>query len=166
MKANKIKIGPAGSSGLGNLEGLNEIKKNNLDAMEVEFTYGVRMKNDKAKFKKNFKKRLYKFTLRLVKFLGTLDTRDPVTRVIIDQLARSGTSVLANYIEGLSASSKKDFTNYFNNSLKSANESKVWLALLRDSGKCEAKDVKWMLSELDEISNIFGSSILKLRGIN
>lgn len=122
------------------------------------------MQNDKEKFKKDFKKRLYKFTLELIEFIGKLERRDPATRVIIDQLARSGTSVLANYIEGLAASSKKDFTNYFNNSLKSANESKVWLALLRDSHKCSADEVNWLLSELEEISNIFGSSILKLRG--
>lgn len=45
----KILLGPAGSSGLGNEEGLKKCKELGLDAMEVEFTYGVRMKNDEAK---------------------------------------------------------------------------------------------------------------------
>ncbi|PJA99834.1 MAG: hypothetical protein CO128_02345 [Ignavibacteriales bacterium CG_4_9_14_3_um_filter_30_11] len=40
---------------------------------------------------------------------------------------RSETSILGNYIEGQSASSKKDFTYYFNTFLKSSNESKLWL---------------------------------------
>jgi four helix bundle protein len=121
------------------------------------------MQNDKLKFKKNFKKRLYAFTLKLVEFIDKLPN-DNVSRRIGDQLLRSGTSVIGNYIEGQAASSKKDFTNYFNTSLKSANESKLWLALLRDSGRAKAEDVAWFLNELDEIAKIFGSSIPTLKG--
>ncbi len=121
------------------------------------------MQNDKEKIKKEFKKRLYDFTLRLIKFLDKLPD-DNVSRRIGDQLLRSGTSIIANYIEGQAASSKKDFTNYFNTSLKSANESKLWLAILRDSKRAKPDDVSWFLVELDEISNIFASSILTLKG--
>ncbi len=121
------------------------------------------MQNDKSKFKVEFKKRLYAFVLRLVKFIDSLP-KDNVSRRIGDQLLRSGTSILGNYIEGHSASSKKDFTNFFNHSLKSANESKLWLALLRDTGRADFQEVGWFLKELSEISNIFGSSILTLRG--
>ncbi|MBN2317118.1 MAG: four helix bundle protein [Sedimentisphaerales bacterium] len=121
------------------------------------------MQNDKLKFKKDFKKRLYTFTLKLIEFLDKLPN-DNVSRRIGDQLLRSGTSIIGNYIEGQAASSKRDFANYFNTSLKSANESKLWLALLRDSGRAKAEDVYWFLSELDEIAKIFGSSILTLKG--
>lgn len=121
------------------------------------------MKNDKSKFKKDFKKRLYAFTLKLVEFIDKLPN-DNVSNRIGDQLLRSGTSIIGNYIEGQAPSSKKDFTNYFNTSLKSANESKLWLALQRDSGRARAEDVSWFLNELDEIANIFGSSILTLKG--
>ena len=121
------------------------------------------MQNDKENFKKEFKKRLYAFSLKLIQFLDTLPN-DSITRRLGDQLLRSGTSILANYIEGQSASSRKDFTNYFNISLKSANESKVWLALLRDSGRAKAEDISWFLKELEEISAIFASSILTLKG--
>lgn len=121
------------------------------------------MQNDKSKFKKDFKKRLYSFTLKLIEFLDKLPN-DNVSRRIGDQLLRSGTSIIANYIEGQAASSKKDFTNYFNISLKSANESKLWLAILRDSKRAKAEDVSWFLNELDEIAKIFASSILTLKG--
>ena len=121
------------------------------------------MQKYKAKIKKEFKKRLYDFTLRLIKFLDKLPD-DNVSRRIGDQLLRSGTSIIANYIEGQAASSKKDFTNYFNISLKSANESKLWLAILRDSKRAKAEDVSWFLNELDEIAKIFASSILTLKG--
>ena len=123
----------------------------------------MKMENDKSKFKKEFKKRLYNFALRLIEFLDRLP-KDNVSRRIGDQLLRSGTSILGNYIEGESASSKKDFTNYFNTSLKSANESKLWFALLRDSKRAKPEEVAWFLKELDEIANIFASSILTLKG--
>ena len=121
------------------------------------------MQNDKEKFKKEFKRRLYKFTLRLVEFLDKLP-QDNVSKRIGDQLLRSGTSIIGNYVEGQSASSKKDFANYFNTSLKSATESKLWLALLRDTGRAESRQVGPLLKELDELCRIFASSLLTLRG--
>ena len=121
------------------------------------------MQSDKEKFKKDFKKRLYGFTLKLIEFLDRLPD-DNVSRRLGDQLLRSGTSIVANYVEGQAASSRKDFTNFFNICLKSANESKLWLALLRDSKRAKPKDVEWFLGGLDEIANIFASSILTLRG--
>ena len=121
------------------------------------------MENDRAKFKIDFKKRLYGFTLKLIEFLDKMPN-DNVSKRIGDQLLRSGTSVISNYVEGLSASSKREFTNYLNISLKSANESKLWLALLRDSKRVDGDKTKWFFSELDEISKILASSLLTLRG--
>lgn len=121
------------------------------------------MQNDKEKFKNEFKKRVYKFVLKLIEFLDQLP-KDNVSKRIGDQLLRSGTSILGNYIEAQAASSRKDFTNFFSTSLKSANESKLWLALLRDTGRAKVEIVNWFLEELDEISNIFGSSVLTLKG--
>ena len=44
-----IKIGPAGSDGLGNLKGIRKVASMKLDCMEVEFTYGVRMSVENAR---------------------------------------------------------------------------------------------------------------------
>jgi four helix bundle protein len=121
------------------------------------------MQNDRAKIKDDFKKRLYRFTLRLIEFIDKLPP-DNVARRIGDQLLRSGTSIIGNYVEGQSASSRKDFTNYLTTSLKSANESKIWLALLRDSKRTDADAANALLAELDELSRILGSSVLTLRG--
>jgi four helix bundle protein len=121
------------------------------------------MQNDKEKIKEAFKRRLYSFVLKLIKFLDKLP-KDSVSIRLSDQLLRSGTSILSNYIEGQAASSRKEFTNYFQISLKSSNESKVWLAVIRDSKRAKAEDVKWFLDELHEISNILASSILTLKG--
>lgn len=121
------------------------------------------MENDKAKFKIEFKKRLYVWVLRLVKFIERIP-KTMVSETMGKQLLRSGTSVLANYIEANSASSKKDFINFFTHSLKSANESKVWITLLRDTGKGESKELEWLLQELTEIANVLATSILTMKG--
>ena len=121
------------------------------------------MQNDKVKLKNDLKKRLYRFTLKMIEFLDKLPN-DNVSRRIGDQLLRSGTSIIGNYIEGQAASSKKDFTNYFNTALKSTNESKLWFAMLRDGRWTDAVKVKVFLDELDEMAKIFASSILTLKG--
>ena len=121
------------------------------------------MENDRVKFKNDFKKRLYVFVLRLVKFIDAL-SKSQSSDVMGKQLLRSGTSILANYVEAQSATSKKDFANFFNHSLKSTNESKVWVTLLRDLKKGNQKEAEWLLKELGEIANILASSLLTLRG--
>ncbi len=123
----------------------------------------IKMENDSAKFKNEFKKRVYSWVLSLIKFIDTLP-KDSVGNTMGKQLLRSGTSVLANYIEANSASSRKDFINFFTHSLKSANESKVWLSLLRDTNKGDTALLKNLLDELIEIANVIASSILTLKG--
>ena len=121
------------------------------------------MENDSAKFKKEFKQRLYQWVLHLIEFIEKLP-KDRVCDVMGRQLLRSGTSILANYIEANSASSKKDFINFFTHSLKSANESKVWLSLLQDTKKGSKEELEKLLKELIEIANIIASSLLTLKG--
>jgi four helix bundle protein len=121
------------------------------------------MENDNSKFKNEFKKRLYHWVLRLLKFVDKLP-KSSVVDIIIKQLIRSATSILANYIEANSASSRKDFINFFTHSLKSSNESKVWITLLRDLDKGDKMELKWLLDELIEISKILASSIITLKG--
>ena len=60
--------------------------------------------------------------------------------------------------------SKKDFTNFFSYALKSANESKFWFGLLRDSNKSDTNKANSLLQEIIELANILGSSILTLKG--
>ena len=121
------------------------------------------MESDNAKFKKEFKERLYKWTLRLIRFIDTLP-RDASSSVIGKQLLRSGTSVLANYVEAQSASSRRDFINFFTHSLKSGNESKIWLDLLGDTGKGSSAEITVLSNELNEICNIIAAGILTLKG--
>jgi four helix bundle protein len=118
---------------------------------------------DKEKFKIEFKRRLYHFVLKAIEFIDKL-SGDNVSKRIGDQLLRSSTSILSNYIEAQAASSKKEFTNFFQISLKSCNESKVWFALLKDSHRAKAEDVEWFQQELKEIGNILATSVITLKG--
>jgi deoxyribonuclease-4 len=43
-----IRVGPAGSEGKGNLDGVKKVARMGLECMEVEFTYGVRMRLEEA----------------------------------------------------------------------------------------------------------------------
>ena len=114
-------------------------------------------------FKKEFYRRLYKYALKIVKFVEKLP-RDQVSKIIGGQLLRSGTSVTSNTIEAKSASSKKDYINYYRTALKSANESKLWICLLRDTKKADEKEAEELLKETTEIANILASSILTMKG--
>ena len=67
------------------------------------------MKNDKENFKIEFKRRIYKFILQLIKITELLEDKKTVDRIFIGQIIRSVTSIGANYIEAQAASSKKDF---------------------------------------------------------
>jgi len=121
------------------------------------------MKNDELK--EHFKKRIYAYMIRLVKFLGALP-QTIVIREIISQLMRSGTSIGANYFEDQAASSKKDYQNFFNHSLKSANESLFWLFVLKNSNlapNTSLEELMWLIQETQELANIFASSILTMK---
>lgn len=71
------------------------------------------MQNGKLKIKTEFKNRVYKFALEAIKFIDNLPP-DKSSDVIGKQLLISVTSIGANIIEASAASSKKDFTNFFN----------------------------------------------------
>ena len=109
------------------------------------------------------KTRAYQFALKVINFIDNLP-RDMSTQIIARQLLRASTSIGANIIEAQASPSRKDFTNFFNHSLKSANETKYWLELLRDANKCDKENISALLKEVTEIANILGSSILTLKG--
>ncbi len=121
------------------------------------------MKNDKEKFKTELKLRIYRWTLKLIKAIDNL-AKDSSSQIMAAQVLRSGTSIGANYIEAQASSSRKDFANFLHHSLKSANETKFWLALLRDSGKLNKSLAEDLLKEAVEIANILGSSLLTVKG--
>jgi len=90
--------------------------------------------NSKLKTDYDLKKRTYSYSIRIINFINKLP-RDNSIQIITNQLLRSATSIGANVVEAQSCNSRKDFTIFFNHSLKSSNETKYWLGLLGDIRK-------------------------------
>jgi four helix bundle protein len=121
------------------------------------------MQNQNSKLKMELKHRAYQYSIKIIEFIDALP-KDISTGVISKQLLKSATSIGANIVEAKGASSKRDFTNFFSHSLKSANESLYWLGLLRDAKKINNPQLEYLLNETHELANILGSSILTLKG--
>jgi len=123
------------------------------------------MENENLKYKMKLKDRTYQYSIKMIEFLDNLP-KDNSAQIISKQLLRSATSIGANIVEAQASSSKKDFTKYFNYSLKSANESVYWLNLLKDAKKINNSQIEYLLNETKELAKILGSSILTLKGKN
>lgn len=121
------------------------------------------MGTEKERFKDEIRQRVYRFALDIIKFVEQLP-KEQTSKIIGNQPLRSATSIGANVIEAQGAASRKDYTNFFTYALKSANETKFWLGLLRDSGKAEREATDKLLKETTEIANILAASILTLKG--
>ena len=92
--------------------------------------------------------------------------KDFSTHIILKQLLRSATSIGANVVEAQASSSRRDFTNFINYSLKSANESLYWIGLFRDAKRIKNKELEYLFDETKQLANILGSSILTLKSKN
>lgn len=118
----------------------------------------------KQEQKIDFANRAYKFGINTIRMIEKLDSRNMTCRILGDQLLRSATSIGANVIEARGASSKKDYTNFFSHALKSANETKYWIHMLKDSEKMSSEEANKLIQEVTELANILAKSIMTMRG--
>lgn len=120
------------------------------------------MQNCNPKFKSDLRARCYQFSLEVIFLTDSLPNKRSVW-IITDQLIRSATSIGANLIEARASSSRLEFKKFYEISLKSANETKYWLGLLRDTKLADVNKVSNLLSEVTEISNMLASGVMKLK---
>lgn len=111
----------------------------------------------------DIKHRAYIFSREVVGYVGEVKF-DRIYFSIFDQLVRSATSIGANLVEGRAGTTKKDFLNYYAIALKSANETKYWLCLIRDTLDIDKNRIKGLLDEADEISKIIAKIIISTKG--
>ena len=119
--------------------------------------------NYNQKAKTDLRQRVYRYSIDLIKFIDKLP-RDISSQIIAKQVLRSGTSIGANVVEAHGSHGRRDFANFFTHALKSANESKYWLGLLRDTNKAPKENVENLLQETIELSNIIAASLITIRG--
>jgi four helix bundle protein len=106
--------------------------------------------------------RTFIFSKELMMFVGKIKPNQ-VTRPIVNQLIRSGTSVGANFCEADEASSQKDFINKVAIANKEAKETQYWLKLLLFVLPQNKKPITNLLSEVKELNLILSSIIRKSR---
>jgi four helix bundle protein len=97
------------------------------------------------------------FALRVLKLIERL----PNTiggKVLANQLARSATSVSANYRAACRARSRAEFASKLGTVAEEADESLHWLELIRDGKFISAERIASLLAEADELTAIFTSS--------
>ena len=96
------------------------------------------------------------FALRVLKLIEHL----PNTiggKVLANQLARSATSVGANYRAACRARSRVEFASKLGTVAEEADESVYWLELIRDGDFTPEKRIASLVSEADELTAIFTS---------
>ena len=81
--------------------------------------------------------------------------------MIIHQLAKSSTSSGANYEEAQAGSSKSDFINKVNISLKEMRESNYWLRIIKEINVAPDEDIFLLINESEELKKILGKIVSK-----
>ena len=123
------------------------------------------MQNYNSKSKSDFKSRCYNFSLNVINLTDILPNKRS-SWVIADQLIRSATSIGANLTESKASSSRLEFKKFYEIALKSANEIKYWLELLRDSGLADKDKINDLLQEVNELANMLAAGVIKLKKKN
>jgi four helix bundle protein len=101
------------------------------------------------------KQRTKAFAAAVVRFYIGLDKRREEIRVLGRQLLRSGTSVAANYREASRARSEAEFISKVEQCAQEADETQLWLELLRDDCGVSACEVDSIWNEANELISIF-----------
>lgn len=102
------------------------------------------------------------FSGEIIKFCKTI-REDNITRPLINQLVRSGTSIGANYCEANNASSRKDFQNKIFICKKETQETKYWLRTLSICCPEKLEELRKLWKEAQELVMIFQKIVSSLR---
>jgi len=122
----------------------------------------LKSQNSSSKLKTDLRRRCYNFSISVIKFIEKLPQKRTFW-IISDQLLRSATSIGANVVEAKSSSSRREFIKFYEIALRSANETKYWLELLRDATEISKKEIEILLKECEEISKMLAKSLLTLK---
>ena len=113
--------------------------------------------------KEGLKARTMEFALRVMNLVDAL----PVSqrgKVVAYQLAKSGTSVGANYRAACRARSRAEYLSKLQIVLEEADESHFWLQLIIRSGLIPESKTRSLCNEADELTAIFNSALHRGRG--
>jgi len=110
----------------------------------------------------NIRHRAFYFSKDIILFVARQHV-DWVFNSVLDQLVRSATSIGANLVEGIAGASKNDFIKFNIIALKSANETKYWLCLIKETLIADKENIDVLINEADEIAKIVASIVINSR---
>lgn len=105
-----------------------------------------------------FKKRTMSFSIAVLRLVDRLP-RTTSGYVVARQLARSATSVGANYRASCIARSRAEFIAKLGIVLEEVDESVYWLDLIATAGLHAARDIQPLLAEACELRAVFGKAL-------
>lgn len=110
----------------------------------------------------DLEERTAKFGEAIIAFAKEI-RENTVTKPIISQLVRSGTSIGANYAEADEAESKKDFRHKVAICKKEARETKHWLRMLVVAAPEHRNQADHLWQEAKELTLIFNAIMSKVK---
>jgi four helix bundle protein len=120
------------------------------------------MPNDKKKREFDLEERTAKFGEEVIKFAKAI-FRNEITKPLVGQLVRSGTSIGANYMEADGAESRKDFIHKLGICKKECKETKHWLRMIAIADSVSKDKCKDLWRECQELTLIFSAIINKTK---
>jgi four helix bundle protein len=109
------------------------------------------------------RKRTRSYASAIIRCYVKLPKEREEVRVLGKQLLRSGTSVAAHAREASRARSDSEFCSKLDGLLQEADESQLWLELLRDDCGIQKEITDPLLREANELIAIFVTMVSKLR---
>lgn len=113
-------------------------------------------KNPKQKY--DLEERTAEFAERIIDFSKKVP-QNQITKPLINQIVRSGTSIGANYSEADEANSKKDFINKIAIAKKETKETKYWLRLIAYTLPESRDEARELWKEAQELNLILAAII-------
>ena len=109
--------------------------------------------------RRDLQERTFEFARRIVEFCQKLYQEHGVSRLLSDQLLRSGTSIGANVEEGQVSQSRADFVSKYSIACKEARETHYWLRLLQASDIMTGPELEGLIHESNQLVAILISII-------
>ena len=116
-----------------------------------------------SRLSEELRKRCKVFASQVIRLYITLPKQREEVRVLGKQLLRSGTSVAAHAREAARARSDAEFCSKLDGLLQEADESQLWLELLREDCGITDPAIPTLHKESDELLAIFTTMVAKIR---
>ena len=116
-----------------------------------------------SRLSEDLRDRTKRFASDVIRLYVSLPKQRKEIEILGNQLLRSGTSVAAHAREASRARSDAEFCSKLDGLLQEADESQLWLELLRDDCAIRDSQLTSLYRETDELLAIFTTIVAKIR---